>query len=562
MSESNYKARTEGPVTLVIRTEGQEVDCARYLKSAAVFEAFGRIASAEIVFSDGGFSDNDFVIGDSGTFLPGNTLEIDLGYNGQPRTVFCGVVTGHQVRLEKGVSELVISARHKAYRMSLCRKNARFQDMTDSDIIQEIAGRYGVRCEVDSTGVRHQTLVQHRVTDWDFMNMRAEAEGLLLLTSVDGIAAARPDIAAEPVLTVDGSFSVYKLRASMDARKPFSSFTMNAWNYSTQEMDTESVECGKYDTDAGDLGTDEIASKMQNSECVIGMDSYQENTDAMKAALEATAMRTALARITGSVTIPGCETVHPGDMIVIEKAGSRINGPNIVSSVEHQVSSEGWKTTLSFGLDDVRYAYRYDDIGTPPADCAVAGINGLQAAKVERLEGDPSGEERVMIRLLDGAETTLWARVAHSGAGTFFLPEVGDEVAVGFVNSDPAMPVVLGLLRSSGNPEPEELKDDNNIKGIYSREKLRMVFDEDKKSVSIMTPGGNSLTLSDDDKGISIKDQNGNSLVLDKGGITLKDGSGNNIKMESGGITIESAAAVTIKAGGNMTVKGTLVQIN
>jgi uncharacterized protein involved in type VI secretion and phage assembly len=133
---------------------------------------------------------------------------------------------------------------------------------------------------------------------------------------------------------------------------------------------------------------------------------------------------------------------------------------------------------------------------------------------------------------------------AGDGRGTYFRPEIGDEVIVGFLDSDPRHPVVLGMCHSSAKPSPELAQDDNHHKGYVSRSKIRLTFDDDKKVVVLETPAGNKITLSEEDQAISVVDQNGSS-----------------IKLEAAGITIESANALTLKAASQVTLQGSDVVI-
>src|SRR5439155_9734289 len=155
-------------------------------------------------------------------------------------------------------------------------------------------------------------------------------------------------------------------------------------------------------------------------------------------------------------------------------------------------------------------------------------ISGLQIGIVTALENDPDGEDRIRVRLplVSASEDGAWARLATLDAGdqrgTFFRPEIDDEVVVGFLDSDPRFPVVLGQCHSSAKPAPEPAKDANDVKGYVSRSKMKLTFDDDKKSVVLETPSGNKLTLSEDEKTVSLVDQNGNSVALEQGGITLK----------------------------------------
>src|SRR4029079_19624165 len=137
----------------------------------------------------------------------------------------------------------------------------------------------------------------------------------------------------------------------------------------------------------------------------------------------------------------------------------------------------------------------------------------------------------------------IWARLATLDAGksrgTYFRPEIGDEVVVGFLGDDPRNPVVLGMFHSSAKPAPEAAKDDNHHKGYVSREKMKFTFDDEKKVIVLETPGGNKMTLSEEEKGVVLQDQHGNK-------ITLNDS----------GMLIESVKDLTLKAAKDLKIEG------
>lgn len=152
----------------------------------------------------------------------------------------------------------------------------------------------------------------------------------------------------------------------------------------------------------------------------------------------------------------------------------------------------------------------------------------------------------------------MWARVATLDAGdsrgTFFRPEIDDEVVVGFLDSDPRFPMVLGMCHSSAKPTPEPAKDDNHLKGYVSRSKIRLLFDDDKKVVQLETAAGNKLVLSEDEKSVTIADQNGNTITLDDGGITLH--SGKDLILEASGDIKITGAKATVTATQGFQAKG------
>ena len=69
------------------------------------------------------------------------------------------------------------------------------------------------------------------------------------------------------------------------------------------------------------------------------------------------------------------------------------------------------------------------------------------------------------------------------------------------------------MLHSSKNPAPITAKDVNHEKGLWTRSKMKVLFDDEKKGDTIETPAGNKIELSEDDKSIKLTDQNKNSIT-------------------------------------------------
>lgn len=155
---------------------------------------------------------------------------------------------------------------------------------------------------------------------------------------------------------------------------------------------------------------------------------------------------------------------------------------------------------------------------------------------------DPENSGRLKVRLPqlrvpgeNGYEA--WARVATlmAGAhrGSWFMPDLNDEVVVAFEEGDWRRPYVLGGLWSSANPPPERTDADNNRKLLRSRSGLKIVLDDQngQESITIETPGGQKLTLKDG-----------------PGAIALTDGNGNSVELRTAGITVSASSNVTVKA--------------
>ena len=218
----------------------------------------------------------------------------------------------------------------------------------------------------------------------------------------------------------------------------------------------------------------------------------------------------------------------------------------------------------------------------PLSGAMLPAIQGLHTGIVTQLENDPDGEDRIMVRIpeINNEDDGIWCRVstldAGNNRGTFFRPEMEDEVLVGFINNDPRHGVVLGMLNSSAKPAPITASDDNNEKGYVSRSEMKMIFDDDKKSFSLETPAGNKFLITEEDKEIHLKDQHGNEIIMNEDGIkiqSIKDiilKASGDIKAEgvgigikgSGNTKVEGNSGAELSSGGVTNVKGSMVNIN
>ncbi len=263
----------------------------------------------------------------------------------------------------------------------------------------------------------------------------------------------------------------------------------------------------------------------------------------------------------GSLTFVGNATPKLNTKIQLAGFGKSYSGDVLITTVQHEVREGNWQTSVGFGLDN--------DIGTSDSDADSANlglpeVNGLQPGVVEKVEDDPDKELRVLVHV-PGIGGKLWARwstiYATKNKGIFFVPEVGDEVAIGFVNGDPRDAIVLGMLYSSKNPPPYTADADNTIKAIVTKNDLKIAFNDKDKILTLETPAGNKFILSDKDKSISTQDQHGNKMVMDSAGISLNSAKDITIKA-AGKIDFSANQAITAKSsGGDVAVQGVNVNL-
>lgn len=158
-------------------------------------------------------------------------------------------------------------------------------------------------------------------------------------------------------------------------------------------------------------------------------------------------------------------------------------------------------------------------------------VNGvLRAIVVDNI--DPDGIGRVKVRIpkvgsSGGRDREVWAPIATLMAGnqrgTWFIPEVNDEVLLAFEAGDLVHPYVVGALWSKTNPPPETMEPGNSKKVICSRSGLKITLDDQngEESLLVETPGGQRITLKDSPGKVEISDTNGNAVKLGAQGITL-----------------------------------------
>ncbi len=181
---------------------------------------------------------------------------------------------------------------------------------------------------------------------------------------------------------------------------------------------------------------------------------------------------------------------------------------------------------------------------------------GVYPALVSDIK-DPDGQGRVKVTLPWSPDTSsaryeAWARLATlmggGNRGSWFVPEVNDEVLVAFEAGDARRPYVVGALWNGSDAPPETMDPDgkNHKKLLRSRNGVKVTLDDEDghENLVLETPGGQKITLKDGPGEVEIIDSNGNT-----------------VKLESAGITITTTAKVTLQAS-QVSVTASMVQVD
>jgi Rhs element Vgr protein len=566
-------------VTHKILIEGKELSKTYQVKSIVVQNEVNRIPMAQIVLIDGEASKRDFKLSNEDLLIPGKKIKITAGYHNDEETIYKGIIIKHSIKIKSGTSLLIIECKDETVKLTIGRKSRYFYDVKDSEAFEEIIDSYGLDKDVEATNFSHKELVQYNTSDWDFIVSRAQANGKLCFIENGKIIISKPDVTAAAVETVTFGASLLDFDAEMDARNQFAKVSSYSWDYANQEL----VEIEANDPGVnlnGNLSASDLAEtiKLENLELRHGGTIPEVE---LQDWADAKLLFQQLSKIRGRVKFQGIPAVKPNTIIMLEGVGDRFNGNAYITGVCHEISEGNWTIDAQFGLNPEWFSETYD-IHTPTGSGIIPAIKGLHTGIVTQLESDPNGEDRILVKIpiINNEEQGIWCRVASPDAGEnrgfFFRPEIEDEVIIGFVNEDPNNAIVLGMLHSSGKPAPITASDDNHQKGIVTRSEMKVLFDDEKKSIGIETPAGKKITLDEDQGVIKIEDENSNIITIDSKGLKMESGGNIEIKatgdVKIEGTNVSISATAQLKAAGNAgaelssgaaaILKGSIVQIN
>ncbi len=568
-------------VTSIIKIEGNEIARTFQIDSITVSKEINRIPWAKVILLDGEASTESFQASNDALFIPGKKIEVKCGYQSDNNTIFKGIIVKMSIKIRSGgASMLVLDCRDEMVKMTIGRKSKYFLAVKDSDIISQITGTYSTfSTTAEATKVTHKEVIQYDCTDWDFVVARAEANGKFCFSDDGQLNVKAPQLSQSAVLSLLYGATILELDAEIDARYQLKNVTSKSWSYADQQiLETEAANPNVALN--GNLTSADLAKVIGPDKFILNHGGKVEETE-LQAWGDALLLKRQLAKVRGRVKCKGVHTVKPGMIVEIGGVGDRFNGKVFVSGVQHFVAAGDWQLNIQFGCDPEWFT-ETNEMNDKPSAGLLAAVHGLQTGIVTQLESDPDGENRIKVRMpiISSSEDGIWGRLSTLDAGnergSFFLPEIGDEVIVGFINDDPRDAVVLGMVHSSALAAPLTAEDTNHKKGFVTRSKMKMIFDDKKKSFTLETPAGKKIIVDEDAGEIKIMDENENKLVMDSNGILIQSNGKIEIKatqdlnMEGLNVAIkaqvkfaaEASAAAEVKASGALTLKGATVMIN
>ncbi|MGK0388256.1 MAG: Rhs element Vgr protein [Maribacter sp.] len=569
------------------------------IESIEIEKEINRISRATVVVFDGVLEAGkaQYSNSDSPDFDPGQTIEIKAGYRegGKPEVIFKGIIIEHAIQKSNnryGV-RLIIKCKHEAYKMTIGRKVRYFDEKKkDSEVFEIITKDYKpLKSKVEATTYQHPKLVQYNCTDWDFILSRADVCGLVVIADDKELNIGKPKVKEAAKYEADGAdFFDFSARLNGEHHH-LKGFSGQVWD-STKEW-KEKPEDGvlKKEGKANkDIKEQKLSEIKKQKEPILLPNVIPLAQEEVQSWADAALFKTQMSQIRGFATFYGTP-INLGDVIELKGVGEKFSKEVYVTHVTHRIKNAEWKTTIKFGLSPEWYHESHsNNMNTPRAAGLLPPIFGIQLGVVTKLEGDPDGQSRIQVILpftgTKDAKMELWARCIQPYAsgefGFFFMPEIGDEVLIGFLNDDPRFPIVLGSLYGKGQnkiPKGMEMKDANNNKVIMTRSGMKIEFFEKfekgrkkdektevEKKITIETSKGSSkghrIMISEDAKGKkgsvkieNINDKVKNFILLDEKGITISSKEGKDITIEAKGNLNLKGKDINIEASGNLNLK-------
>jgi phage protein D len=543
----------------------------------------------------------------------GVEVQVQAGSDEASRLI-TGEVTAIEGYYQGLVGRTVVRGYDLCHRLQRARRTRSFDNATDSDIAQEIAKGAGLPIgEITATDTVHEHLLQCNQTDWEFLAQRAAEIGFEF-GMVDGKFGFRkaatlaqsgegaPELALpgtllrfEPRvtagnLTPDVEVRVWDpLKATLSTASPVRTATGGTSAASPKDLDEvvglftksgDDAEGGGSDDPSSQTGEDLGAPPSKTAYVVSGLP--VASAEASASALAAS-VGGSFAEAEGNAV--GNPAIRPGATVKVTGVPKRFPATWLVTRARHvfDLTENGYRTEFAAGG-----AHDRSLLGLASAGGAnPMRIPGLVCAIVDDI-GDQGNHARVRLTLpwLATDVSTDWAPVVQFGAGkrsgAMFLPEVGDEVLVGFEFGDPRRPYVLGglvtekskydlggtaVMQGAGGADSSVAR-----RGFVSASGNRLVFHDEMGEDPKPQQSQIALGTADGLFGLAVDVVQG-SLELTcaptdpAGQLTIKCGQAGTINIQTGqggtvtidggdSLTLKSASSVTVQSQGTVSVSG------
>ena len=429
--------------------------------------------------------------------LLGKKISLSYWQYGSENQVFSGIVTGLKNRKESGYGKLVITGHSPSILLENGRADRSFEQLSLSQIVKEIGVNYPqegkIHAEEQELNVRRVLpyTVQSQESDFSFIQRLATRYGEYFYYNGKELIFGNK---AEAVLELSEGRELIELEFELGLRaQGFSGLAYDAEKgesiqHNAQEVQTEWKENALQ------------AVAVQASKQLFGnapksvFSGSEKSQELEEMLLKEKENRESLIWVRGRSRD---SRLKNGSRAKLTDINGRAMETYRIVEIRHYYNGDEYYNEF-VGVSDVLHP-PYQDSGAFPKSHEQMG------RVVEN--ADPLGLGRVRVQMVwqeAGSEKTPWIRLLqpHSGSGKgfYFVPEIGEEVLVGFQGGNAEKPYVIGT-QYNGKEKSGYADKENNIKAVHTRSGHKLVFTEDE-SILITDKSGNEILL--DTKGSNI----------------------------------------------------------
>ncbi|MEJ1934027.1 VgrG-related protein, partial [Nostoc sp. NIES-2111] len=489
-----------------------------------------------------------------------------------------GEITGIEAHFnEKTEAPLIIRGYDISHRLHRGRYNRSFLNQMDSDIVKQISGEVGIPIgKIDPSGVKHEYVFQENQTNMEFLRERAARIGYELFIQDGKLNFCQPQ--SKNSLDLKWLDEISKFSVRVTNAEQVNAVEVRSWDLSQKKLITTEAKSEKVITETGNGKGSKTSTAFKgkpSSPKMIVVDQPVATENEAKKMAQALCDELGGEFVYADAQAYGNPQIRPGRIINLQGMGDRYSGKYYVTETRHFYTQRVY--TTDFSVRGLRPGNLFSTLSTQthlqPGQTFLVGIVTNNK--------DPKGWGRVKVKFptLTEEHESYWARVVAIGAGPNrgfdCLPEVNDEVLVGFEHGDIHRPYVLGGVWNGKDAPPEKV-DDSVVKAVRLRTfKTRtghtlQYIEEDKGSskagIRLETTKGHKIYLNDSDQFIEIKTTGGHVIKMDDRGksITIETTGGHSIQMNdmSKSVAIKSTGNLDINATGVITIKGSLIKLN
>ncbi len=491
---------------------------------------------------------------DDARLEPGRTIEIHAQVGATKELLFDGEVVELEPELHPGDNRLLLRAFDRLHRLSQIRHVRSFENVSDGDLVRKLAAEAGLEARVGSARHVYPYVAQANESNLSFLQSRAAALGYLLFADGKTLCCVPPESEGQPV-ALDWSSGLREFRPRLTAVGQVRQVTVRGWDPIARRAIVGQAQDGQGAPSVGERRSGgELARQAFNLDAEhLVADRPIGDQKLADWLAQAVADRFEERFIVAEGSCSGHPTITAGTAVHISGVGKRFGGTYLVTSAMHHYSpSQGYSTT--FAVSGQHPTSLLSMLNTAPAvrpgSFLVIGIVS------DTQDPENLGRVRVSFPWLSDRHTSDWARVVAVGGGAErgiqFIPEIDDEVLVGFELGDIHHPYILGGLWNGRDKPPEDSAD-----LVKSGKVLRRI---------IQSRSGHRIVLDDseDAERITIEDRNGNSIVLDSASnvLTLKAKGDIEIAADQQ-VKIKGKKGVTIDSDkGNIDIRGKRINLN